>query len=115
MSEEQDSLYVCNTNDVSEGEIICVSPDGDINELAVYNVDGDYFVSDNLCTHGDAKLSEGDLDGHNVVCPFHLGEFDVRTGEPTLAPCSIKLRVYPAMIRDGGIFICPMKQGSSGQ
>ena len=60
----------------------CVSfelPDG--NELAVYNVDGEYYATENFCPHRGAPLSEGVMCGHIVECGLHGWQFDVRTGE----------------------------------
>jgi nitrite reductase/ring-hydroxylating ferredoxin subunit len=54
-------------------------PDGD--ELAVYNVNGEYYATENFCPHKGALLSEGRLCGHIVECGWHGWQFDVRTGE----------------------------------
>ena len=67
-------------------------------QVAIYLVDGDVFATDNRCTHGDASLCEGFLEGHEIECPFHQGRFDVRTGEPTCAPAEVALRTYPARL-----------------
>jgi nitrite reductase/ring-hydroxylating ferredoxin subunit len=54
-------------------------PDGD--ELAVYNVDGEFYATENSCPHRGAPLSEGMLCGHVIECGLHGWQFDVRTGE----------------------------------
>ena len=72
--------------------------------LAVFRVGSAYFVTDDECTHGNASLSDGVLDGDEVICPYHLGAFCVRTGEPTRAPCHVPLRIYPAELRGDRIF-----------
>ena len=54
-------------------------PDGD--QLAVFNVDGEYYAIENFCPHKGAPLSEGQLCGHIVECSWHGWQFDVRTGE----------------------------------
>jgi nitrite reductase/ring-hydroxylating ferredoxin subunit len=73
--------------------------------VAVYKVGEQIFVTDDLCTHGEASLAEGQLDGYEVECPYHMGRFDIRTGEPTLAPCREPVRIYPVSIIDGGVYI----------
>ena len=73
--------------------------------IAVYNLDGEYFATDDTCTHGNASMAEGDIDGSEVYCPFHMGAFDIRTGEATVAPCSIPLKTYEIVIEDGYLFI----------
>ena len=73
--------------------------------IAVYNLDGEYFATDDTCTHGNASMAEGDIDGSEVYCPFHMGAFDIRTGEATVAPCSVPLKTYEVVIEDGCLFI----------
>ena len=73
--------------------------------LAVFNPDGSFFVTDDRCTHGEASLCEGEIDGDTVECPFHQGTFDIRTGKPTGAPCRIALRTYDVTVEQGGVHI----------
>ena len=72
-------IDLCATDDIETGTVIKVEA-GDLS-LAVYNVEGEFFVSDDHCTHGPGSLSEGYMDGYIVECDFHNGAFDVRTGE----------------------------------
>jgi nitrite reductase/ring-hydroxylating ferredoxin subunit len=48
--------------------------------LAVFRLDGQAHVTDDTCTHGEASLCEGEIEDGAVVCPYHLGAFDIRTG-----------------------------------
>jgi nitrite reductase/ring-hydroxylating ferredoxin subunit len=73
--------------------------------IAIYNLDGEFFATDDTCTHGNASMAEGDIDGSEVYCPFHMGAFDIRTGEATVAPCSVPLKTYEVVIEDGYLFI----------
>ncbi len=73
--------------------------------IAIYNLDGEYFATDDTCTHGAASMAEGDIDGSEVYCPFHMGAFDIRTGEATVAPCSVPLKTYEVVIEGGYLFI----------
>ncbi len=73
--------------------------------VAVYKVGDEIFVTDDLCTHGEASLSEGLIEGFEIECPYHMGRFDIRTGEPTLAPCREPLRTYRVTVRDDAIYI----------
>ena len=74
-------------------------------ELALYGIDGEVFVTDNLCTHGMARLCDGFLEGHEIECPVHQGRFDVRTGVPTCAPATAPIRVYPVKIEAGRVWV----------
>ena len=67
-------------------------------EVAVYNVDGKFFATENLCTHEYALLTDGLLEGCQVVCPYHQGKFDVRDGKVTEAPPCSPLRTFPVRI-----------------
>src|SRR3954447_12096664 len=71
---------------------------------AVCNVDGELFALSGDCPHRNGPLGHGALHGHQLLCPWHLWEFDVRTGECDMRPdCAIA--TYPVIVRDGVIFI----------
>jgi naphthalene 1,2-dioxygenase ferredoxin component len=74
-------------------------------ELAIYGVDGAVFATDNLCTHGHARLCDGFLDGHEIDSPLHQGKFDVRSGKAMCAPLTTDVRTYPVKIEDGYVFV----------
>jgi naphthalene 1,2-dioxygenase system ferredoxin subunit len=74
-------------------------------ELALYEVDGEVYASDNRCTHGDALLSDGFLEGNQIECPFHQGRFDVCTGKALCAPLTKDIRVYPVRIENKRILV----------
>ena len=67
-------------------------------EIAIYFVGGAVFATDNRCSHGDARLCDGFLEGHEIECPHHQGRFDVRTGAATGAPATVALATYPARL-----------------
>lgn len=73
--------------------------------IAVFNLDGDFFATDDTCTHGFASLSEGYIEDGIVECPWHGGSFDIRTGAPREDPCRIPLRVYAVTVRDTDVWI----------
>jgi naphthalene 1,2-dioxygenase system ferredoxin subunit len=74
-------------------------------DIALYTVEGNVYATDNLCTHGNARLCEGFMEGHEIECPFHQGRFDVRDGKPTCAPVTEALRTYPVKIEGGRVFL----------
>lgn len=95
---------LCASADVAEGEVFQVDL-GDGRVLAVYRMDGDVFATDDLCSHGDASLADGEIEDGKIVCPYHMGSFDIRTGEAVAAPCSIAIRTYAVVERDGAILL----------
>jgi p-cumate 2,3-dioxygenase ferredoxin subunit len=82
--------------DFPDGEIRPVSlPDR--TSLAVYNVDGTIYATADLCTHGEASLSEeGILSGKT---------FDVTSGKPTGMPCTVPLRTFPAKVIEENVYV----------
>jgi len=96
-------LELCAVDDVAEGTALKVETGEFV--LAVFNVDGEFYVTDDTCTHGPGSLSEGYIEGDIVECNFHNGQFNIRTGEVVLPPCMIPQRVYPVMIEDGKVVI----------
>ena len=74
-------------------------------DLAFYTVAGEVYATDNTCTHGQARLCDGFLDGHEIECPLHQGKFDVRTGRPTCEPATEPLRSYPVKIEGNRVFV----------
>jgi naphthalene 1,2-dioxygenase system ferredoxin subunit len=72
-------------------------------QIALYDVAGDVFATDNLCTHAQALLSDGTLTGDIVECPLHGGRFEVRTGKGLGPPIPEDLKTYPARVADGEI------------
>jgi nitrite reductase/ring-hydroxylating ferredoxin subunit len=103
MSETENLIELCSKDDVPEGEMIRVDK-GDL-ELAVYHVEGAFYVTDNACTHGPGELSEGYLEGHVIECDFHAGKFDIRNGEVVAPPCIVALRTYQVVPHDTAVVI----------
>ena len=99
----QKTLLLCKVSDLPPGNVKRVDrPDGPA--LAVYNVDGSFYATDDCCTHGLSSLSEGQLDGEIIECSLHFGGFDVRTGKAVLSPCSVDVRSYPVEVRSDEVY-----------
>jgi naphthalene 1,2-dioxygenase system ferredoxin subunit len=67
-------------------------------DIALYTVGEAVYATDNICTHGQARLCDGFLEGHDIECPLHQGKFDIRDGRPTCAPVTDALRSYPVRV-----------------
>ncbi|MFX1766786.1 non-heme iron oxygenase ferredoxin subunit [Paraburkholderia sp. A1RI-2L] len=74
-------------------------------ELALFEIDGTVYALDDICTHGHARLSEGEFEGHEVECPLHAGLFDVRNGRALCAPLSRDARCHAVKVEDGVVFV----------
>ena len=89
--------------DLFEGAGIPVAPGG--RDIALFSVEGEVFATDNLCTHGNARLCDGFVEGHEIECPFHQGRFDLRTGAPTFAPCTEAIKTWPVKVEAGRVLL----------
>jgi len=97
-------IKACNISDVSEEEPYCFAVSTEKN-VAIYKIEEEFFCTDDLCTHGNASLSEGFADEGIIECPFHGGAFNIRTGEPASYPCIKALRTYAVKLDGDAIMI----------
>lgn len=84
-------------------DVIGVTVDG--RDVAIYTVGDALYATDNICSHGQARLCDGFLDGHEIECPLHQGKFDVRDGKPLCEPVTVALRSYPVKIEGRRVYI----------
>lgn len=89
-------VKVASVSEISPGEMTIVELDGQ--EIAIANVDGEFFAFQNECTHRGGPLGEGLLMGEVVECPFHAGQFNVKTGEVVSAPPSEPISTYAVQV-----------------
>ena len=73
--------------------------------LAVFNLGGRYYVTDDECTHASASLADGMLDGDVIVCAVHMGAFHVPTGEVKAPPCAMALRTYKVELNEDDVLV----------
>ena len=73
---------------------------GDL-QIGLFQVDGVIYAIDNICTHGNACLSDGELEDCFIECPLHAGLVDLRTGEAVEAPITRDTRAYKTRVVDG--------------
>ncbi|MCP3903843.1 MAG: non-heme iron oxygenase ferredoxin subunit [Planctomycetes bacterium] len=89
-------VKVADLTDVPAGSARCIKVNG--KAIALCNVEGAIYATDDTCTHADASLCEGTLDGHELVCPLHFAAFDVRTGACTAPPAYEELATYEVRV-----------------
>jgi nitrite reductase/ring-hydroxylating ferredoxin subunit len=77
-------VKVASASEIAPGQARLVNVRG--KEIALFNIEGNFFALDNACTHEEGPLAEGDIEGHEVTCPWHGARFDIRTGEVLSAP-----------------------------
>jgi 3-phenylpropionate/trans-cinnamate dioxygenase ferredoxin subunit len=104
-------IRVCALADLPPGEsrrVVAHVP------LAVFNADGELFAIDDTCTHQDASLSDGWLEGCLIECPLHASSFDLRSGNPTGPPAKRPVRTHPTWVEDGVVYVnIPAQEGAA--
>jgi 3-phenylpropionate/trans-cinnamate dioxygenase ferredoxin subunit len=70
---------------------------GDL-EIVLFNIAGKYFAIGDLCTHDDGPLSDGDVEGNEIICPRHGARFDLRTGKANTPPAYVDIPAYPVRV-----------------
>jgi nitrite reductase/ring-hydroxylating ferredoxin subunit len=105
MSGPPNRIDLCAAAEVAPGSALRVEAGSLI--LAVYNLDGEFYVTDDQCTHGPGSLSEGYIDGDVIECNFHNGQFNIKTGEVVAPPCMVPIKTYKTMVENGRVMIEP--------
>ena len=96
-------IDLCSAAEIAPGNTLRFEADGFT--LAVFNVGGEFYVTDDQCTHGPGSLSEGYLEGDVIECNFHNGQFNVRTGEVVSPPCMVPIKTYKTSVENGRVLI----------
>ena len=100
---QSDLVTLCAAADVKPDLPVRAEVNG--TAYAVFVVDGQYYVTQDQCTHGPGALSEGFVMGEEIECPFHQGRFNIKSGEPAAPPCTEALRTWTPEIVGGMICI----------
>jgi 3-phenylpropionate/trans-cinnamate dioxygenase ferredoxin component len=92
---------VCKQSELPAGEVKRIEDPA----IAVFNVAGTIFAISDVCTHAEASLSEGQVDGETVECPLHGACFDLRTGEALTPPAVEPVQTFPVILQDEDIYV----------
>ncbi len=96
-------LEIAPLSDLPNGERLFIEVEG--RSLVIFNIAGQFFAIGDICSHDDGPVGDGDIEGFNIVCPRHGGEFDVRTGQAVQMPAVVDIPAYPVKVVDGMIHI----------
>jgi nitrite reductase/ring-hydroxylating ferredoxin subunit len=96
-------VKVATTDEMAEQPVKCVKVDG--KKIALFDVQGEIFALSDTCTHRGGPLSEGEVEGTTVTCPWHGAEFDVRTGAVLGPPAATGVKSYPVKLTGKEIVI----------
>jgi 3-phenylpropionate/trans-cinnamate dioxygenase ferredoxin component len=98
-------IRVCAIDDLQVGESVRFDGADGVPPIAVFNADGTLYAIDDTCTHQDASLADGWLDGCAVECPLHASCFDLRTGRPSGPPAKLPVRTHQVVVADGAVYV----------
>ncbi|MCY0881189.1 MAG: non-heme iron oxygenase ferredoxin subunit [Firmicutes bacterium] len=96
-------MRVASLEDIQEGRPFLVTLED--YDIALYKVKDSFFATDDLCSHAEASLCEGEQRGFTIECPRHGGSFDIRSGKATHFPAFSPIQTYPVKVEDGALFI----------
>ena len=101
MDETENWITVADRHSIELDSVTAVKV-GDV-DIALYNVAGQFYATDNICTHAQALLSEGWLEGDVIECPLHGGRFEVKTGNGLGAPITCNIKTYQVRVQGDAI------------
>lgn len=73
--------------------------------VCLYNLGGTIYATHDTCSHGQASLADGFIDGENIECPLHQGLFHIPTGKAVGAPCKIDVKTFEVKVDAGQVYI----------
>lgn len=94
---------VAKKDDLANGKGMAVSIDN--KTIAVFQVDGKFYAIDDSCTHAGAPLSEGEVNGLKLTCPWHGAIFDLNSGAALEAPAFEGVKTYKVVVEGDDVFI----------
>jgi 3-phenylpropionate/trans-cinnamate dioxygenase ferredoxin subunit len=96
-----DFVDIAPASELPNGERLFLEVEG--RAIVIFKIADQLFAIGDICTHDDGPLGDGDLEGFNIVCPRHGGEFDVRDGKATQMPAVVDIPAYPVKVVNGMI------------
>jgi len=82
----------------------CKAVDVDGTQVAVFNLDDDYYAIEDVCTHDGSEISCGIIMGEEIICSRHGARFCIKTGKVTAPPAYEDIEVFPIKIENDAIF-----------
>ncbi len=96
-------IDVISESALAEGEHVVVDVDGV--DVALFNLSGQFYAIEDVCSHDGTEIASGELDGEEIVCPRHGARFCVKTGAVKCAPAYEDIASYPVKVADGRVWI----------
>jgi 3-phenylpropionate/trans-cinnamate dioxygenase ferredoxin subunit len=74
-------------------------------DVAVVRVGDEVFAVEDVCSHAEFPLTDGEVDGTTIECALHGSRFDLRTGKPLGPPATQPVRTFPVSVSNGDVYI----------
>ena len=94
-----------NISEINENSVKTINV-GD-KDISIFNVEGEFYAIDDMCSHAEASLAEGEVFDCKIECPLHGAEFDLKTGEAVTLPATRPVATYAISIEDETIYFNP--------
>ena len=94
---------VAKVGDLGEEEVMAVFVGGE--EIALYNVEGEFYATGGICTHENVGLADGFVEGDLIECPLHSACFEIRTGKAVNPPAEVDLKTYPVKVEGDTVYV----------
>ncbi len=98
-----DFIKIAEVDDIREGRLIPMEVDGEL--VCLTKVDGTIYAFTDNCTHISGPLNEGEINGPVLTCPWHLAQFDVRSGKVLRGPARQDLMTYLIKVEGNDVYI----------
>jgi len=92
-------IEIAPASDLLNGERLFVEIGG--KPIVIFNIADQFFSIGDVCSHDDGPVGEGDIEGYNITCPRHGGEFDIQTGKAVQLPAVVDIPAYPVKVVEG--------------
>ena len=97
------NIHLCSVDDFRENNMLEVTYDG--HSYLVINIEKEFFVVDNVCSHEDSELILGCIKNRSIRCSLHGSCFDLRTGNPLNEPADEPIKTYKTVLKDNKVYI----------
>ena len=102
-------IDVAGADGIADGEVKTFQVEA--YRVAVARANGQLYAVQDLCSHDDGPLGDGDLEGYGIMCPRHGAKFDIRTGAVLAMPAASPIETFPVMEKDGRIYVALKDHG----
>jgi 3-phenylpropionate/trans-cinnamate dioxygenase ferredoxin subunit len=101
--DELEYISVATVDEIGDGERLIV--EFDVARITVFNIAGKFFAIEDVCSHDDSPLGEGEVNGTQIECPRHGAHFDLETGQALTLPAVVDIPAYPVRVEGNEVLI----------